>query len=229
MQEDKLLLFDLDGTLVNLRGVGFRSLKIITKEILNSDKDISSIDVYGKTDTQIFEDIVNFINFDKKNFKQIYNKFVNRYLYYLKKEVQKIDFDPVINNIREFLADVSKRKNIYIGLLTGNIKKGAKIKLSRWGILKYFKFGAFGDDNINRNKLVPIAKKRAEELFSKKFKKKNIYIIGDTPKDIEAAKKNNVISVAIASGNYNKEYLAKFSPDFLFENISEFLPFLDDV
>jgi phosphoglycolate phosphatase-like HAD superfamily hydrolase len=121
----------------------------------------------------------------------------------------------------QLLEELRKMPGMHIGLLTGNWVRGAEIKLSHFGLWKYFEFGAFGDDEVDRNKLVPHALRRAEEKFGIRPNRDRVYVIGDTPRDIHCARPHGAVAIAVATGEYSVEQLRAEKPDFLFENLSE--------
>ncbi|MFM8886567.1 MAG: HAD hydrolase-like protein, partial [Chthoniobacterales bacterium] len=94
-------------------------------------------------------------------------------------------------------------------------------KLSHYGVWEYFEFGAFADDHVDRNKLGPVAQSRAVEKHGISFDAGDVYVLGDTPRDIDCARAAGFVAVAIATGSYGKDELASHQPDFLFEDLSD--------
>jgi phosphoglycolate phosphatase-like HAD superfamily hydrolase len=99
--------------------------------------------------------------------------------------------------------------------------RGAEIKLSHYGVWDYFEFGAFADDHHDRNELTKFARARALEKHGEQFTPESIFVIGDTPRDIECGKVVGAKTVAIATGNYSRAELAAHDPDFLLDDLSE--------
>ena len=110
---------------------------------------------------------------------------------------------------------------VFIGLLTGNIEEGARIKIKHYGIEKYFMFGAFGCDHFDRNKLGPIALERARQNHGLQFDSQETFVIGDTPKDINCAKAFGARSLAVATGSFSCEQLMDYDPDYLLDDLSD--------
>jgi phosphoglycolate phosphatase-like HAD superfamily hydrolase len=108
-----------------------------------------------------------------------------------------------------------------LGLLTGNIERGAQLKLSHYGVWDFFEFGAFADDHVDRNKLGPVAQSRAVEKHGISFDARDVYVLGDTPRDIDCARAAGFVAVAIATGSYGTDELAAHKPDFLFGDLSD--------
>jgi phosphoglycolate phosphatase len=127
----------------------------------------------------------------------------------------------VLPGIIRLLDALRERKDCVVALLTGNLVRGAEIKLSHYGVWDYFEFGAFADDHHERNELTRFACARALEKHGEEFSPENIFVIGDTPRDIECGKFIGAQTVAIATGNYSRDQLAAHNPNFLFEDLSD--------
>jgi phosphoglycolate phosphatase-like HAD superfamily hydrolase len=127
----------------------------------------------------------------------------------------------VLPGIVELLDALHARTDCVLGLLTGNIEKGAELKLSHYGVWDYFEFGAFADDHVDRNQLGPVAHARAAERHGVVFEGRDVFVLGDTPKDIACARAAGFVAVAIATGGSSKEELAVHGPDFLFESLAD--------
>jgi phosphoglycolate phosphatase-like HAD superfamily hydrolase len=108
-----------------------------------------------------------------------------------------------------------------LGLVTGNIAEGARIKLEAVDLYKYFPIGGFGDDSKDRNDLPPIAQKRAETYYRVNFATDDIWIIGDSVHDIYCAQKNGLRCLAVSTGWTSREKLANADPEFLEDNLSD--------
>ena len=113
------------------------------------------------------------------------------------------------------------RQDCVLALLTGNLVRGAEIKLSHYGVWDYFEFGAFADDHHDRNELPKFACARALETHGEEFPPERVFVIGDTPRDIECGKAIGARTVAIATGNYSRAQLSDYNPDFLLDDLSD--------
>ena len=127
----------------------------------------------------------------------------------------------VLPGITGLLERLRRREDCVVALLTGNLVRGAEIKLSHYGVWDYFQFGAFADDHHDRNALPKFARARAIEKHGEEFSSESIFVIGDTPRDIECGKAIGAKTVAIATGNYSRDELAAHDPDFLFDDLSD--------
>ena len=119
------------------------------------------------------------------------------------------------------LLDLLTQDGQAMGLLTGNVRRGAEIKLRAHGIWARFNFGAFGDDNSDRNQLGPIAKRRAEAALNIEFSEQDVFVIGDTPKDIACARAFGAVAVAVATGRYSLANLGEHQPDHLCRDLAD--------
>ena len=124
----------------------------------------------------------------------------------------------VCAGIESLLRILHQRDDSMLGLLTGNWRQSGLIKLKHFGIDGFFETGAFADDSPFRNELVPIAVERAEKISGRSILKEHVFVIGDTPLDIQGARPNGVKTVAVATGIHTMEQLASENPDFLFED-----------
>ena len=126
----------------------------------------------------------------------------------------------LLPGIVELLNALKPRPHLAVALLTGNLARGAQIKLTHYGIWEFFEFGAYADDNADRNQLGKYARARALEKHGVEFQPENIFVIGDTPHDIDCGRAFGAKTVAIATGNFTSEQLASHDPDFLFDDLS---------
>jgi phosphoglycolate phosphatase-like HAD superfamily hydrolase len=123
--------------------------------------------------------------------------------------------------IREALDAVRAHPEIHQALLTGNLKEGARLKLSHLGLWDYFEFGAFADDSSVRDELGPFALARAEESLGIKFPPERVYIIGDTPHDIACGNAIGARTIAVATGAFSVAELAALNPTHTFADLSD--------
>jgi phosphoglycolate phosphatase-like HAD superfamily hydrolase len=126
----------------------------------------------------------------------------------------------LLPGIIPILDILKERSDCVLALLTGNLAAGAEVKLTHYGVWHYFDFGAYADDHHERNRLGPIAVSRAFEEHGEEFTPERIYVIGDTPRDIECGKAFGALTVAVATGKYSRNELASHHPDFLFDDFS---------
>lgn len=219
----KLILFDIDGTLIDSGGAGARSLDLTFKEMFSIDNAFEGISMSGKTDIQIMKKGLTKHHLTSGN--GLLPEVVNAYLRNLRTEMNN-NTKYIKPGVIESLNILKKGNDYYIGLLTGNIEQGARIKLAPFELNPYFPTGAFGDDNEDRNKLLPIAAQRFKEIIKKDINFKDCIIVGDTPRDVYCAKPYGALCIAVATGPYTAERLREAGADIVMEDISDTGAFL---
>lgn len=218
MEHKKLLLFDIDGTLLISGHAGEHALSLGLRERFGVDDDLSSISFAGSTDSSIAHQI--FSRYGIPSTPENIADLFDGYVYHLARELPRHE-GRILPGIIELLEVLHEREDCVLGLLTGNIEKGAELKLSHYGMWKFFEFGAYADDHVDRNELGPVAHARAVEKYGVTFKAPDVFVIGDTPKDIQCARAAGFIAVAIATGKYSRKELAAHQPDWLFDDLSD--------
>ncbi len=218
MQSKKLFLFDIDGTLLLTGGAGEHALRLALKDGFGVDDDLSAISFAGSTDSAIARQI--FAAHDISDTPENIARLFDGYAHHLAWELPKRE-GRVLPGIIALLDELRAREDCVLGLLTGNIERGAELKLTHYGVWDYFEFGAFADDHTDRNRLGPVAHLRAVEKHGTNFEAANIFVLGDTTRDIDCARAAGFVAVAIATGGCDAARLAAHNPDFLFENLAD--------
>jgi phosphoglycolate phosphatase-like HAD superfamily hydrolase len=213
----RLILFDIDGTLIDSGGAGTRSLDLALKELFSIDNAFHGIIMAGKTDTQIIKE-----GLAKHGLpiEESLNEVVSSYLKYLQGEINN-DRKHIKPGIIELLTGLKGKNSAALGLLTGNLEQGARIKLEPFGLNEYFSSGAFGSDDEDRNNLLPIAVERFEGLFQRKIEIETCVIVGDTPRDVECAHIYGAICIGVATGPYPIDALIDAGADYVFNDLSD--------
>lgn len=220
----QFVLFDIDGTLIDSGGVGIRSMDLAFREMFSIPEALSRMTVAGKTDLQIVKECLALhgLNFDNG----VVPAFFHSYVSHLRANIGK-GRGHVKKGIREALEKLKTRNDYTLGLLTGNIREGAFIKLEFFGLASYFVTGAFGNDHEDRNKLLPIAVQRAAEERSVSVGFSDCVVIGDTPRDVECAKPYGAKTIGVATGPYPVSALSDAGADVVFEDLSDTEKVLD--
>jgi phosphoglycolate phosphatase-like HAD superfamily hydrolase len=224
---DSLILWDIDGTLVYMDRAGERALLLTTKELYQRDLGESlPVDLRGRTDTSIMRDLLAHLGIpgsleEEQRFRRAYLSHMPITLPAGKARV--------LAGIREALDAIHAHPEIHQALLTGNLREGAKLKLSYLGLWDYFEFGAFADDSHLRDELGPFALARAEEKLGIKFPPERVWIIGDTPHDVACGKAIGAKTIAVATGSFSVEELAALKPTHVFKDLSDTQALLDVV
>ena len=213
----RLLLFDIDGTLIHSGGAGIQALKLALKERFGIADDLRDIEIAGVTDSGIVISILNKHKIPATN--ENVTSFLDSYVHFLSLELPRRQ-GKLLPGVLELLEKLKSRKHLIIALLTGNLSRGAQLKLDHYGVWHFFEFGAFADDHHDRNRLGPFARARAKEKHGREFSAAEIDVIGDTPRDIACGKALGARTIAVATGMWTREQLAEHRPDFLIEDLS---------
>ncbi len=217
----RLLLFDVDGTLVSARGAGRRAMGQALEAVYGVTGPIGSYDFRGKTDPQIVFDLMGSAGLSADQVQERLGRFYERYVEGLRAEIRLRGGVALLPGIQELVERLSRCPTALIGLITGNIEVGAKIKLEPTGLLPHFRVGAYGSDEPDRTRLPAIAARRAETLSGATIIPEQVVVIGDTPLDIGCARAYGAQAVAVATGGHGVEELAAHRPDALFADFAD--------
>lgn len=203
----KLFLFDIDQTLINTGGAGLRALDRACRRVLGLDNAMNGISPHGKTDPAIVREILlKKLGSDKSHSSEL-TTILDAYATFLKDEVQTSPTYRVLPGVLQLLKESVVRKDVMLGLATGNIELGARIKLDRGGLNPYFSFGGFGSDSEDRTELVRMAAEKAADKNGGSILPSNIFVIGDTPLDIDAGNRAGFKTIGVGTGSYSAEQL----------------------
>lgn len=214
----KLVLFDIDGTLINPGGAGRRSMTKAFQEIFSVRDAFASVTMAGKTDIQIMKEGLYVHGLPSGD--SIIPSIVAAYLKHLETEINNKN-KHIQPGVIELLGELSERDGCWLGLLTGNIEHGARIKLGAFGLNTHFPFGAFGSDHEDRNMLLPFAVERFERLTNMRIGFADCVVIGDTPSDVKCSKLYGAVSIAVSTGIYSYESLLETEADYVLNDLTE--------
>jgi phosphoglycolate phosphatase len=215
--QNRLLLFDIDGTLIHSGGAGVHALRSAFKERFSVDDDLRDVEIAGMTDSGIVVSILNKHKIPATN--ENVSAFLDSYVHFLSLELPRRK-GKLLPGVLELLEKLKSRPHLVLALLTGNVSRGAQLKLEHYGVWHFFEFGAFADDHRDRNRLGPFARARAKEKHGREFAASEIDVIGDTPRDIACGRALGARTVAVATGTWRRDELAKYKPDFLIDDLS---------
>ena len=222
----KVILFDIDGTLILSGGAGMRALDRACEEITGLSDAFAGVAVAGRTDQIIIHDAMRKAGRDLDD--QLLSALRSRYVQLLQEEIQYPGrgVKAVLPGVRDLLDILASREDVFLGLVTGNFEDSARIKLEYFDLWRYFRCGAYGDDAADRNELVPVARRRALECGLNAVHDHNIFVVGDTPHDIACARAAGAIPIGVATGNYTLEEISASGADVVFRDLSDPAPFL---
>lgn len=221
----KLILFDIDGTLISSGGAGTLSLDLAFQEVFGIPSAFRGIGMAGKTDIQIIKE--GLVRHGLSSENGVIPRVVDSYLRNLEVEIGRARGKHLKPGVREALeALAEEERGTALGLLTGNLEQGARIKLAVFGINGYFASGAFGSDDEDRNRLLPVAVRRYETVLGTSLRYDDCVVVGDTPRDVECAKRHDAFCVAVATGPYDVASLRAAGADVVLEDLSDTPAFL---
>lgn len=209
----KLVLFDIDGTLLSSEGMGRASMQRALDEVFGSPGN-PGYRYDGKTDRQIVREVMRLEGHSDDHIDSRMETLMELYVEGLRAgaESGKFNVKPLAG-VPEILDALEVRDDVVLGLLTGNIAPGARIKLTAAGIdPNRFRVNAFGSDHENRPELPGIAQRRASEVLGLSIAGDRLVVIGDTPADIECGRSLGARSIGVASGHYTVEQLMAHNP-----------------
>jgi phosphoglycolate phosphatase-like HAD superfamily hydrolase len=218
MSKKRLYLFDIDGTLITSGGAGETSYREAVGKFCGSLAPLEGLNFAGNTDTGLARSVL--MAAGKEPTQEAIMALHDTYLGILADRIHRHQ-GSLLPGIILLLDQLKERPDCVLALLTGNLAAGAEVKLTHYGVWHYFDFGAYADDHHERNQLGPVAAARAFEEHGEEFTPDRIYVIGDTPRDIECGKAFGAVTVAVATGKYSREELASHRPDFLFDDFSD--------
>ncbi len=225
----KLLLFDVDGTLVLTGGAGMRGMDRAFQEIYGIAGAFRGVHLAGRTDPGILADAMAQAGVSAGDGAEA--RFQDVYFRMLQDEVNRPApegsddptvwrrFKGVYPGVRETLDALADRDDVVLALLTGNYTRAAEIKLGYFDLWRYFKFGAYGEDAVERWQLVHVALDRARAIGHAEVALSDVLVIGDTPLDVIAAQKAGVRSLAVATGGFSVEALEQAGADLVVDRL----------
>lgn len=227
----RLVLFDIDGTLLTARGAPRRAFTRAMLDVYGTTGPIDTHRFDGKTDPQIARELLSLDGMDDAAIDAGLHQLWARYLDGLRQELAAPGHvTHVFPGIRHLLDQLATRTgDAVLGLLTGNIQQGARLKLDSAGLQHDFRVGAFGSDCERRDGLPPVAVDRARDLVGVAFSRRDIVIIGDTPADVTCGRALGVHAIAVATGSYGEADLEAAGADVVFPDLSDTAAVLDAI
>ena len=213
-----LLLWDIDGTLLTSGGAGMRALRTPLRELHGIQASLDDIDYAGRTDRHILRQI--FTRYDLPISEENFTRFLDHYVATLPSELANPGAF-ILPGVPALLTAAAARPDITQALLTGNVQRGARAKLSFHGLWDLFPFGAFADDSEHRNDLGPHALRRAREHTGVDFPPERVWVIGDTPHDIACGRIIGAQTLAVATGSHSVAALSAHAPTAVLPDLSD--------
>ncbi len=204
----KLVLFDVDGTLIATRGAGRRAIQSALLEEIGVEGPLDGVRFDGKTDPQIVRELLKVARHPEDEWTSLITEICEHYLELLATELDEGPAPRVYPGVHRLLDALEDRSDTVVGLLTGNLARGARLKLNAAGILfERFRIGAFGSDHHERAELPAVAVERAATVMGNVPDGNDVVIIGDTPADMTCGRGIGARAIGVATGTYTTDEL----------------------
>jgi phosphoglycolate phosphatase-like HAD superfamily hydrolase len=220
----KLVLWDIDGTLVTTAGAGRRAIDQAFLDLHGWKDATRSVRMDGRTDPWIVDEVFRERGLAPARFAEARREVLALYVEHLERALREPPpgrpFGP-LPGVERALEALAARADCMQGLLTGNIEPGARRKLACFDLWRYFPVGAWGDDAEERPALLPVALGRASASAGVRFEPRHAVVVGDTPRDVAVGQAHGARTIAVATGGgYGRDELAACRPDHLFDDLS---------
>jgi phosphoglycolate phosphatase len=226
MAEPQAVLFDIDGTLISTGGAGARSWRYAFEVLHGIPADIGKFTDAGMTDPTVarltFKAAIG-RDPTPREVATVMAAYLDRIPY----EVEHSEKYRVLDGAEELLRKLGLERGVLLGITSGAVEAAAHIKLSRAGFNRYFPFGGYGSDSGDRTELTNCALARGERLLGEKLDPKHVLVVGDTPKDLDAAHGAGCVAVGVATGHYSREQLEEAGADVVLDSLRDPFPGID--
>ena len=217
----RVLLFDIDGTLLNPANEGLVCLRRALEDVYGITGPIEAYDMAGKTDWHIITDLMQAAGLDDETIKTKLLAAFSAYTRHIEITAKTLKMRP-LPGVHALLENLADEPGYVLGLVTGNVREIVPFKLQAVGISpSLFTFGAFGSEHPDRNKLPPLALYRLGQQLGSALPTESALVIGDTPHDIACARHTGLRVLCVATGTYSREALEPHKPDYLLDDLSD--------
>ncbi len=209
---ERLLLWDIDGTLVRAGDLGAAVFDTALEAVLGAAP-VERVAMSGKTDPQIVGEYLTLMEVDDPSTLPAVLAELERELFARRDELRAVG--TVLPGVAALLARLAEAPSVHQSVLTGNIAPNALVKLAAFGLDRYLDLeaGAYGSDHADRRKLVPIALRRQRDLRQRDLSPEDVWVIGDTPNDLACARAGGARCLLVATGRYGLDDLRALAPD----------------
>ena len=221
----KLVLFDVDGTLILSGGAGVRAMTRTCEEVFQVRDGFDGISMAGRTDSMILAEAMSRLGIEADD--ALRARFQERYCARLAEEILLPGpRKGVMPGVRELLDALGRRRDVFTALLTGNFANAARIKLEYFDLWRYFTYGAYSDDSPDRRRLVAVAIDRVRAGGAPAFAPTDVLVVGDTPLDVASAISVGVRAIAVATGVFDEAALRASGAEIVFPDLDDTAAFL---
>jgi phosphoglycolate phosphatase len=216
-------LFDIDGTLLSTGGAGQHAMERALEAVCGIAQIRGEVLAAGRTDRAILSDL--FLLHEIENTPELWSRFQRTYLELLPRSLAELK-GRVLPGVAALLEELSSREDVALGLLTGNFRDGAALKLRHYRIDHHFRFGGYGDDHHERDDVARVAFREAVRHLRREVAADTVWVLGDTPSDVRCARAIGAKAVAVATGIFSYEDLERTEPDEIHRDFSDPEPLL---
>jgi phosphoglycolate phosphatase len=219
-----LILFDIDGTLIRGAGMGRRGLERAFAEVfdlrVDDYPDVRNVEFAGYTDPKILADMARAFGIETQRFQAHRTEFEEAYYRHLRVTVAQTADKQLCPGVAQLVPRLARNASILLGLLTGNLERGARIKLDPFGLNSYFGFGGFGSDHEDRAALAFRALELGRARSGQFIPPEHVLVIGDTEYDISCGRKNGFLTVGVMTGFGTRESMVAEGAHAIFETLA---------
>lgn len=218
----RLVLFDIDGTLIRTGGAGEKAFARVCATQFGVPNGTARLSFAGRTDRAIVREFFtrHGIEANTDNFRRFFDAYV-----FVLDELMRADRGEILPGVWSLLRALERwNPRPVLGLLTGNIRLGAEIKLRHHGLWEAFRVGGFADDDEDRNRIAAMARERGQRITGVELREEEIVVVGDTPLDVTCARSIGARVLAVATGIFAAADLAGHRPDWLVNGLDELDP-----
>jgi phosphoglycolate phosphatase-like HAD superfamily hydrolase len=212
------LLFDIDGTLIRTHGAGKAAMEAALRKTFGVTHINDTVPYSGRTDRAIGRDLLTAHHLDATD--ENVRTLTDAYLRELPDQLSRLGGE-VCPGVSQIIDTIHSRTDVLLGLLTGNVRRGAAAKLTHFGLWDFFPFGGFGDDHFDRDDVARSAMRSAEAHHGRAIDPKRTWVLGDSPLDISCARAVGANVIAVATGWHTHSDLGTHKPDLLLHDLGD--------
>ncbi len=213
----QVLLFDIDGTLIDAGGAGQAAMEQAIAREFGETRPVFDIPATGRTDRAIGRDLFDYYSIPATDAN--WSRYVQTYLSLLPVSLRERE-GGILPGVVTLLEQLTRRDDVFLGLLTGNFVEGARLKLQHYGLHGHFRMGGYGDDHLERDDVARHAFMTLQSHLPE-VATSDIWVIGDTPSDVRCARAIGARAVAVATGIFSAEQLAPCNADVLLADLTQ--------
>jgi phosphoglycolate phosphatase len=211
-----VLLFDIDGTLIDAGGAGQSAMVQAVERVFGETRPVNGIPAAGRTDRAIGRDLFDYYSIPATDAN--WSRYMDTYLSLLPESLLA-GKGSILPGVVSLIETLSVQSDVYLGLLTGNFARGARLKLEHFGLHHHFRSGGYGDAHLHRDDVARDAL-TAVRAHLPEVRPEQIWVVGDTPADVQCGRAIGANVLAVATGMFDAELLSAHGPDLLLDDLT---------